>query len=217
MKRAKLFEPAFVIAIVLLGSTLVVSKTVDFREKVPIKKPLSELSMQLGEWAGTKQPMEQEFINALHFSDYTIVDYRNPKGQTINFYTAYYESQRKGEGTHSPETCLPGSGWLFREAGTTDLRLDGGKMMRINRAFMEKIGNRQLTYYWFAMRGRTLTDLYRVKFYTFWDALTRQRTDGALVRLITPVYEGENPQDAEARLQRFMRLMVPVLREYIPD
>jgi hypothetical protein len=45
---------------------------------------------------------------------------------------------------------------------------------------------------------------------------SRQRTDGALVRLITPVYEFEQPVDAEARLQGFTRAIVPVLEEYIP-
>jgi EpsI family protein len=56
-----------------------------------------------------------------------------------------------------------------------------------------------------------------VKLYTFWDALTKHRTDGALVRLITPVYDKETVQEAEARLQEFTREIVPVLREYIPE
>jgi EpsI family protein len=88
--------------------------------------------------------------------------------------------------------------------------------MQVNRAFMEKSGSRQLTYYWFAQRGRVLTNLYQLKLYAFWDALTKQRTDGALVRLITPVYERESLEDAEARLQGFTREIVPVLDGFIP-
>jgi EpsI family protein len=82
---------------------------------------------------------------------------------------------------------------------------------------MEKAGQRELVYYWFPMRGRILTNLYQLKIYNFWDALTRQRTDGALLRLITPVYSPESVQDAEARLQEFTRLIVPILKEYIPE
>ncbi len=207
----------FIVAIVLLGSTLVLSKTIDFREKIPIKKSFKEFPVQVDEWSGSREPMEQQFVDALHFSDYAMADYKNPQGKSINFYTAYYESQRKGEATHSPETCLPGSGWEFREAGATNVALGPGRSMRINRAFMEKSGQRELTYYWFAMRGRTLTNLYQVKLYTFWDALTKHRTDGALVRLITPVYDKETVQEAEARLQEFTKEIVPVLREYIPE
>ena len=88
--------------------------------------------------------------------------------------------------------------------------------MLVSRAFMEKNGSRQLSYYWFPQRGRVLSDMYQLKAYAFWDALTRHRTDGALVRLIAPVYEPEMLEDAEARLQGFARLFVPILDQYIP-
>jgi exosortase D (VPLPA-CTERM-specific) len=215
--KSSFFSPVFIVAVVLLGSTLILSKTIEFREKIPIKRSFKEFPVQVGEWSGSKGQMEQQFIDALHFTDYAMADYRNPQGKSINFYTAYYESQRKGEATHSPETCLPGAGWLFREAGTTNVPLGPERSMPVKRAFMEKSGQRELTYYWFAMRGRTLTNLYQVKLYTFWDALTKHRTDGALVRLITPVYDKESVQQAEARLQEFTKEIVPVLREYIPE
>jgi len=81
---------------------------------------------------------------------------------------------------------------------------------------IEKSGSRQLSYFWFPARGRILTNAYEMKLYTFWDALTRQRTDGALVRLITPVMPGEEVGEAEARLQGFTRQIVPILDEFIP-
>ena len=71
-------------------------------------------------------------------------------------------------------------------------------------------------YYWFPQRGRILTNLYQLKIYAFWDSLTRQRTDGALVRVITPVMQSEKLSDAETRLQGFVGEIVPVLDEYVP-
>jgi exosortase D (VPLPA-CTERM-specific) len=212
-----LLQPIFVIPVALLVLTGVFSGTVEFRERIPIKKPLSSLPLTMGGWTGGRQQMEQEFVDQLQFSDYAMVDFKNNRGQIVNFYTAYYESQRKGKATHSPETCLPGAGWIFREAGATDIAVGSGKSMRINRAFIEKTGTKELTYYWFAQRGRILTSLYQVKIYSFWDALTKHRTDGALVRLITPVYERESVGDAETRLQGFTKAIVPVLKEYIPE
>jgi EpsI family protein len=91
-----------------------------------------------------------------------------------------------------------------------------GKTVRVNRAFIEKSGHKELTYYWFDQRGRILTNLYQVKLYSFWDALTKQRTDGALVRLITPVYEKESTRDADKRLQTFTKEILPILESYIP-
>jgi EpsI family protein len=48
----------------------------------------------------------------------------------------YYESQRKGESIHSPETCLPGSGWEFHETGAAVIPVGGASSMKVNRAFM---------------------------------------------------------------------------------
>jgi EpsI family protein len=61
-----------------------------------------------------------------------------------------------------------------------------------------------------------LTNTWELKLYNFWDALTRQRTDGALVRLITPIYPNEDVLQAEARLTAFTREIVPVPNEYLP-
>jgi EpsI family protein len=58
--------------------------------------------------------------------------------------------------------------------------------------------------------------IWQLEIYTFWDALTRQRTDGALVRLITPIYPNESVEDADKRLIAFTKEIVPVLNEFLP-
>jgi len=89
-----------------------------------------------------------------------------------------YKSQRKGISIHSLETCLPGSGWKFKNAGSVTLPLQTrrGAPMTVNRAFVEKGAQRQLSYFWFPQRDRVLTNAWELKIYNFWDALTRQRT-----------------------------------------
>lgn len=212
-----LTQPAFIAAIVLLSATFVFSHSVEFREKVPIKKSFDQFPSVIGEWKGNREIMEKQFIDALHFSDYLMLNYRNIAGQEIYFYVAYYESQRKGEATHSPETCLPGSGWEFKQSSLSTIKGGNGKNITINKTIMAKNNSRQLVYFWFPQRGRILTSLYQVKLYSFWDALIRQRTDGALVRIITPVGENENPAAAEERLNGFVKLMNPIIEQYIPQ
>ena len=218
-KRLGLFQPQFVVAILLLGATAAVAQTVDFREEVPIARSFHHFPLRIGEWSGQLQTMEQEFIDGLNFSDYIIVNYRNPAGESVNFYIAYYESQRKGESIHSPSSCLPGSGWEFHQAGRAEIPLAGRPSAKIpvNRAMMRNAGYKQLSYYWFPVRGRVATNLWELKLYNFWDALTRQRTDGALVRLITPIDRNEKVADADARLQAFVRELVPVLDQFLPN
>ena len=211
--------PQFIAALIMLALTAVVSQQVEFREKIPVSQSLRTFPLEVGPWNGTPQAMAQHFVNELDLSDYVIVDYRNSADRSVNFYTAYYESQSKGESIHSPATCLPGSGWKLRQTGTTRIPVSQGTQstMRVNSALMQKGESKQLSYYWFPMRGRVLVNAYEMKLFNFWDALTRQRTDGALVRVITPIYPGEALEKAELRLQQFVGDMVPVLDEFLPD
>ena len=88
--------------------------------------------------------------------------------------------------------------------------------MQVNRVVIEKGASKQLVYYWFQQRGRVITNEYMVKWYLFLDSLTRQRTDGALVRLIIQIPEGQPVEPSEQTLQRFMHTLVPKLESYSP-
>jgi exosortase D (VPLPA-CTERM-specific) len=206
-----------VVPVLLLLGSFAASASIDFREKVVLARPLRDFPLTVSRWKGNRTKMEQAYLDSLKLDDYSLVDYRDPEGKTVSFYAAYYASQAKGASIHSPASCLPGSGWDFEESGEVAFPLaEGAGTMRVNRAYMKKGGLKELTYYWFPQRGRILTNLYQLKCYAFWDALTRHRTDGALVRIITPVYEKELLSDAETRLQGFTREINPVLSRFIP-
>lgn len=205
-------------ALILLAATLILVQKVDFRENTPIARPFKNFPSRIGYWEGSRSSMGKAYLDALYFSDYAMIRFRNPQGREIHLYTAYYASQSKGKSIHTPDSCLPGGGWVFEEAGVSSFPVAGapGDRIRVKRALMTRDGGKSLAYYWFPQRGRVLTDLFQLKLYVFWDALTRRRTDGALVRLITPVYESERPEDADARLQGFTREIVPILSQFIP-
>jgi len=76
---------------------------------------------------------------------------------------------------------------------------------------------RQVVYYWFQQRGRGLTNEYLVKWFLFWDGMTRNRTDGALVRLVTLLDPSEASDAADKRLAGFLRQIYPQLPSYVPD
>ena len=54
------------------------------------------------------------------------------------------------------------------------------------------------------------------KLYLVADAILKNRTDGALVRLTTRVAPGEDERDADRRLQLFMQDVVPELSRFLP-
>lgn len=216
-RSALLSPPQFITAAILLALTLGIYQSVDFREKIPSSRPFGEFPLAVGAWEGSRLYMEQVFIKELDLSDYIMIDYKGGDNRHVDFYVAYYQSQRRGESIHSPETCLPGSGWVFQQAGQVQVPIpEQGRSIKVNRAIMENSGVRQVSYFWFPARGRILTNAWELKIYTFWDAMTRQRTDGALVRVITPVYPDEKIESAEARLQEFTGQIVPVLDGFLP-
>ncbi|MSR10115.1 MAG: EpsI family protein, partial [Gammaproteobacteria bacterium] len=92
---------------------------------------------------------------------------------------------------------------------------DGGAL-RVNRVEIALGDQRQLIYYWFAQRGRVVTNEYLVKWFIFWDGLTTNRTDGALVRLATYVGDASAMPAGDARLEAFMRAADPKLAFHLP-
>jgi EpsI family protein len=129
---------------------------------------------------------------------------------------AYYNSQRKGESAHSPRSCIPGGGWRINAIAARDIAIAGAGTLSVNRVVIERGDTKQVVYYWFDQRGRVLTNEYLVKWYIFWDSLTRNRTDGAMLRLTAPVLAGQSEAAADRTLEEFARTLVPALRPYIP-
>lgn len=204
----------------LLVATFLVTISLGNRdEQVPERQEFARFPLSLGDWTGRRQSMEQKYIDVLKFEDYILADYVKANTRAyVNFYSAYYESQRKGESIHSPRSCIPGGGWEITSLQPTTLNglSVGGQPLEVNRLTIQKGEDRQLVYYWFQQRGRNLTNEYTVKWYLLWDALTMNRSDGALVRLTTFAPKGEDLSVADARLQDFLRLALPELDRYIP-
>ncbi len=137
----------------------------------------------------------------------------------VNLYIAYYDSQRKGASIHSPKACLPGGGWRlesFEQYSVPDVGPEG-KPLQVNRSVVAMGDDRQVVYYWFEQRGRNLTNEYLVKWYMFWDALSINRTDGALVRLTVQVSDVSEIDEADEQLADFLRDMYPTIYYYIPQ
>src|SRR6267143_557320 len=79
------------------------------------------------------------------------------------------------------------------------------------------ISQKEIVLYWFKQRDRILTNEYLVKVYLFWDAVSRGRTDGALVRIASLVGPGETEEIVDQRLLRFVSTIEPELTRYVPD
>lgn len=203
----------------LSGSALASTYIQEREDIIPERKAFLTFPLQIGNWQGRNDYLSQDYLDQLKLTDYAIINYLQPEsGRNVNFYSAYYQSQRKGVSVHSPKGCIPGDGWQITEFGQKDfpdINLEG-RGLKVNRAIIQKGENRQLVYYWFQQRGRSITNEYLVKWYLFYDAISMNRTDGSLIRLVTTVENAEDINKADQRLHAFMKDLAPLVPAYIP-
>ncbi len=212
--------PAYFCSVALFAPcTLFGTLLMDREENPPPRTAFVDFPMQIDGWRGQPFPLEQQYIDALRFDDYVLADYRLSPQQQINFYAAYYRSQRKGQSAHSPQSCLPGGGWEIASLTQTQLPVSDQTMQPLwaNRAVIQKGDQKQIVLYWFKQRERQLTSEYLVKLYLFWDAFSRQRTDGALVRLAALVSPGESESTVDQRLLEFAVAVGGELPRFVPN
>jgi exosortase D (VPLPA-CTERM-specific) len=187
-------------------------------EIVPGRASFVEFPMHLATWTGHRGTLEGIYLDQLKLDDYLLADYVDDEARGVNLYMSYYNSQRKGDAVHSPRACLPGGGWQLHDFDQRQLPVRiNGQPLRVNRTLIELGNQRQLVYYWFQQRGRVVTNELAVKWYLFWDAVTRHRTDGAMIRVITSVPLGSSESDADRRLTEFVSLVAADLPRYVPN
>jgi len=186
---------------------------------VPGREAFVRFPTDIAGWHGHREALEAIVTDQLKMDDYLLANYVEESGGLVNFYVSYYDSQRKGEAVHSPRACLPGGGWQFKAFDQRELPgiSLNGRPLRVNRALIELGDQRQLVYYWFQQRGRVIDNEFAVKWYLFVDAVFRHRTDGAMVRLITPLPAMSSEAQADARLAGFAARVAPMLAQYVPD
>ena len=159
----------------------------------------------MGEWQGRREPMEDSICDALKLDDYVHRELQQRERPPVNFYVAFYESQRKGRSVHSPRSCMPGGGWMIRSFEPKMLMSAGPAGARQSRCHRARHAATDRLLLVPAAWPRAYTNEYLVKWYIFWDALTRNRTDGALVRLSAPVMTGHGEARTDAQMRRTSR------------
>jgi EpsI family protein len=208
----------FAVTAVLLATTAIFLQTRGHKEILPDHEPLASLPYQLGDWTGTDVPMQQDVLDILGPGDFLQRFYESTtiNQPYVDLFLAYFPSQRAGDTIHSPKHCLPGAGWLPTESSRISISLAGRPAFEANRYVIAKGDERQLVLYWYWAHDRALASEYWAKFYLVADSIRLNRSDGALIRVITPLPPGESIETAQQRLLSFAGNIVPRLDRYIP-
>lgn len=207
------------IVVVLFGALLPDLIPRPARPHIAERMAFDEFPMKLEGWLGERHVLAKEHLDVLRPDDYLMADYRDETREIVNAHVQYFNSQSKYRSTHSPRVCIPGAGWEIASIETRTLQtvLHGSGRLRVARAKIVKGEMSMLVYYWFQQRGHVTVHEWETKLRLLSDSIFTGRSDGALVRLITPALKGENEFAADSRLEAFARAFVPNLGAYLPE
>ncbi len=185
---------------------------------IPVSEPLSEMPLAIAGRSGSDLPIDQETLDVLGTGEFLSRTYaQSGQAQPIGLFIAYFPTQRTGVAIHSPKNCLPGSGWAFESSQYVNLKDANGNAHQVGEYIIGNGENRQFVIYWYLAHGRSVSNEYLAKAYLVIDAIRLNRTDGALVRVITPIDAGKDASAAKARAEAFAAQLIPLLPRFVPN
>jgi EpsI family protein len=195
-------------------------------DRVPPSRPLNEIPITFGSRTATDIALDSEvlqilgngdFLNRLYLPDRYAPATDGGDRSPIGLFIGYFPTQRTGQSIHSPQNCLPGAGWTFLSSGITEFTDATGKQYHVGDYLITDGRSTQQVLYWYQMHGRSIASDYKAKLYTLADSIRYGRTDAALIRIITPVGQGEDRTVARDRAIAFAEQIAPLLPAYIPN
>jgi EpsI family protein len=180
------------------------------------RKSLKEFPTQIGSWQqqGDDVRFDDETEKVLRADDYVSRNFQS-NGRIASLYIGYYATQRNGATYHSPLNCLPGSGWVMSDSGRMTITPADAPSFEANRYVIQNGNQRALMIYWYQGRGNAVASEYWAKIYTVLDSVRRRRSDGALVRVMTPL--GNSPADAEKSAIELAAEAAKELPAFVPN
>ena len=184
-------KPALVVSTILLVQ-IVLFYSISTAEYIPNPPALRIFETTVGPWHMTREMELQTDVQELLKADDTINrEYAGPNGE-LNFFVAFFKSQRAGVTPHSPKVCLPGSGWIPENSTILSLSVPGEpKAIPVNRYTVSRGENRSVVFYWYQSAHRVVANEYLAKVYLMLDSLRYRRSDTSLVRVVVPVRDNQ--------------------------
>jgi len=193
-------------------------KAIPSARNLPERMPFKSFPMQIGQWQGERHYISKEILDQLWSDDYVSATYTRPGSQNyISLLIPFYEYQGTRHTAHAPQACMLGGGWALFNSGERPVTINPNVQIKIMTMTWEKGNYKLLGSYFFLQRGRVITSPWMNKFYLMWDAFTKRRTDGALVRVELAVAPGQSIDDAYEVLEEFTAKLWPILPKYIPN
>lgn len=166
----------------------------------------------LGGWLGEDVALEERTYEILETRQVLYRQYRlNPQAPPIDLCVVLSEANRKA--SHPPEVCYIGSGAHVDRHPAARVQfasLKGPTALPANVLLVRRGQYREVTLYWYLAGSRLMTNYYSQQLAILWSQLLGRPSQGALIRVSTPIVD-ESPEQAIERLKFFIGPNLPVV------
>ena len=136
----------------------------------------------------TQTEFDQDVLAILKPTAYLSRTYVDGNGRRLQLYLGYHDGAASGE-IHSPKHCLPGSGWQMLDGRKLILPVGGHNLSLVEATYQS--GNlKECIFYWYQVRGESLSSEYALKLAEIKDSFLKNRRDAAFIRISVP-FEGD--------------------------
>ncbi|MCI0617655.1 EpsI family protein [bacterium] len=165
---------------------------------------------QIDGWHSEELSIDETLERVLHIDQTLMRNYVGINGERVQLFIGYYQDQKFGAQIHSPQHCLPGSGWtIIRHE---KIRFPPDSRHEVNRLYNTKNSESQFVVYWFSSGGSIVESEVGLKTRLLINAIKNQATSVYLCR-ISLSFVANREKMALHTLSDFMEAAVPSFME----
>ncbi len=207
-----LFPRVAVVLVLLAGAALFMSFHKDL--EVPLARPFEEFPVAHKGWRMAAQSnLSDDILNLLRPTEYLSRRYVREDGQYVDMYLSFFDGSPEGGRIHSPRNCLPGGGWTELSSERIEMSING-EAVNLVRAVYGSGESKEVLYYWFAMRGQTISDEISLKLAEITGSIFHRRRDQSFIRI--SVQDRNDVGVTQKWIEDFLVDFYPVIGEFLP-
>lgn len=178
--------------------------------------PLEWLPVELAGWTGTSGIPADSLPLSPNADERLLRTYRRGH-DTVWVAVEYYRRQNDGRRPHALNLIFPGRGWSAIDERAVALPPEGSDAALMAKLVIRQVpGGAVVTTYWYQLGAHTLTSEFRYRWKLLSNSLFHQRSDGALVRIVSPVPASQDASTALDAQRDFVKAFHPELSKSLP-
>ena len=205
---------SFIAGVSIFGLALWFSGNLGAEAKASVKINLEELSSSIAQlYPQTHMLWADPYEDNKADSSFGKI-YFGPSQVPVELFIAYRGLQNGANRLQSPKLVFP-EGWNFAWVKPTEIEIDGIAKIKANWMLTRKGSSQRLVLYWYQNSEMTFSSELNYRMKLFERQLLGGRTDGAVVRIVTPIRDHEDVEQAQDRLKSLALHLYPRLVQLV--